>query len=266
MTKPGRGALVLMVLLPAGGAARAAPAPPSPKTLRAHRVDAPPRVDGVLDDPVWEPAEAVTDFVQQEPHVDEPASEETRVRVIFDAEAIYFGIECFDSTPAGVIGRERRRDNPLAADDRFEILLDTFHDHRNGYHFVINPLGTQYDALITDEGHDINAEWDERWWSETRVTDAGWTAEVKIPFTTLRSRADASTWGVNFKRFIRRKNETAQWTGWDRDFSFLQVSQAGHLEGLDGVRTGLKLRLKPYALGGVRRTPSSGERTSSPID
>jgi len=229
-------------------------------------VDAPPRVDGVLDDPVWEPAEAVTDFVQQEPHVDEPASEETRVRVIFDAEAIYFGIECFDSTPAGVIGRERRRDNPLAADDRFEILLDTFHDHRNGYHFVINPLGTQYDALITDEGHDINAEWDERWWSETRVTDAGWTAEVKIPFTTLRSRADASTWGVNFKRFIRRKNETAQWTGWDRDFSFLQVSQAGHLEGLDGVRTGLKLRLKPYALGGVRRTPSSGERTASPID
>src|SRR5207245_8421858 len=72
--------------------------------------------------------------------------------------------------------------------------------------------------------------------------------------------------GVNFKRFIRRKNETAQWTGWDRDFSFLQVSQAGHLTGIDGIRTGLKLRVKPYGLGGFKQAPSPGRGQGSAID
>jgi hypothetical protein len=210
-------------------------------------------MDGILDDAVWQRAEAVTDLIQQEPRVDEPVSENTEVRVLFDDEALYFGISCKDSDPSGVIARELRRDNSLSNDDRFEIVLDTFLDHRNAFYFVINPLGTQYDALITDEGQDINVEWDERWWSETSITDEGWSAEIKIPFTTLRSRSGVDTFGVNFKRFIRRKNETAQWMGWDRDFNFMQVSQAGHLKGLEGIRTGLKLRIKPYVTGGLKQ-------------
>jgi hypothetical protein len=222
------------------------------KTLHARRIATAVRVDGVLDDEAWREAESAFDFVQQDPHVDEPVSEATEVRVLVDEEAIYFGVVCHDSDPRGVIARELRRDNPFAGDDHFEILLDTFHDHRNAYHFAVNPLGTQYDALITDEGHDINAEWNERWWSETRITADGWTAEVKIPLTTLRSGDGLDTFGVNFKRYIRRKNESAHWTGWSRDFPFLQVSQAGHLGGVDQLKTGLKLRVKPYALGGFR--------------
>ena len=143
------------------------------------------------------------------------------------------------------------------------MVLDTFHDHRNAFHFAINPLGTQYDALITDEGQDVNLEWDERWWSVVTITETGWTAELRIPFKTLRSRDGTDTFGINFKRFIRRKNETAQWTGWDRDFNFLQVSQAGHLTGVEGVHAGLKLRIKPYVLGGFRdKSPAGGSRTS----
>lgn len=220
------------------------------KTIRALTVTSAPRLDGVLDEAVWARAQVIWDFVQQEPMVGEPMSERTEVRVLVDDEALYFGVSNFDADPSGIIARELRRDNPLAGDDRFEIVLDTFHDHRNAFHFVINPLGTQYDALITDEGQDVNVEWDERWWAETTVGPTGWVAEIKIPFTTLRSRAGIDAFGVNFKRFIRRKNETAQWMGWDRDFSFLQVSQAGHLQGIEGIRTGLKLRLKPYVLGG----------------
>src|SRR3989442_1535378 len=144
---------------------------------------------------------------------------------------------------------------PPASPAATETILDTFHDHRNGYHFVINPLGTQYDALITDEGHDVNTEWDERWRSETKVTPGGWTAEIEIPFTSLRSARDAEVWGVNFKRFIRRKNETAQWTGWDRDFSFLQVSQGAHLTAIAAIRTALNRRAKPSALGGSKKRP-----------
>ncbi|MEP6695051.1 MAG: DUF5916 domain-containing protein [Chloroflexota bacterium] len=246
-----RAAVVLGVLC-SGSRAAAQPAAPPARTVHALRIAAPIRIDGVLDEPPWRDAEAATGFVQQDPRVGEPVSEATEVRVLVDHDAIYFGIVCRDSNPAGVIARELRRDNPFAGDDHVEILLDTFHDHRNAYHFAVNPLGTQYDALITDEGHDVNAEWNERWWSETRITADGWTAEIKIPLTTLRSGPDLDTFGVNFKRYIRRKNESAHWTGWSRDFPFLQVSQAGHLLGVEQLHTGLKLRVKPYVLGGFR--------------
>jgi hypothetical protein len=252
-----RSAAVFGVLLSGARAAAQPPAAPA-KTLRALRIASPIHVDGVLDDEAWRIAEAAADFVQQDPHVGEPVSEATGVRVLVDHDAIYFGIICRDSDSHGVIARELRRDNPFASDDHVEILLDTFHDHRNAYHFAVNPLGTQYDALITDEGHDVNAEWNERWWSETRITADGWTAEIKIPLTTLRSGSDLDTFGVNFKRYIRRKNESAHWTGWSRDFPFLQVSQAGHLAGVEQLKTGLKLRVKPYLLGGFREIGSAG--------
>jgi Carbohydrate family 9 binding domain-like/Domain of unknown function (DUF5916) len=249
-------AAALGVLL---AAARAAAQPVQPtKSLTARHATSAIRVDGSLDDEAWKEAEAASDFVQQDPQVGEPASETTEVRVLVDGQAIYFGIVCRDSDPRGVIARELRRDNPFGGDDHFEILLDTFHDHRNAYHFAVNPLGTQYDALITDEGHDVNTEWNERWWSETRVTGDGWTAEIKIPLTALRAAPDLDTFGVNFKRYIRRKNESAHWTGWSRDFPFLQVSQAGHLAGVGQLKTGLRLRIKPYALGGFRDAASAG--------
>jgi hypothetical protein len=232
--------------------------PATTKTMRAQRMSSPVRVDGALDEEPWRMAAATTDFVQQDPNVDEPVSEATEVRVLVDDEAIYFGIVCRDADAHGVIARELRRDNAFAGDDHFEILLDTFHDHRNAYHFAINPLGTQYDAFITDEGHDVNTEWNERWWSETQRTAGGWTAEIKIPFTALRSGRDPDVFGVNFKRYIRRKNESAHWTGWSRDFPFLQVSQAGHLLGVERLKTGLKLRVKPYLLGGFRDAAGAG--------
>jgi hypothetical protein len=258
LTKGSLHGVLLLALVETAGATPAAQTPAATKSVRAHRITSPVRVDGLLDDEAWQQAETVTDFVQQDPHVNEPASEQTEARVLIDHEAIYFGVVCRDSDPHGVIARELRRDNPFAGDDHFEILLDTFHDHRNAFHFAVNPLGTQYDALITDEGHDINAEWNERWWSETRMTADGWTAEIRIPLTTLRSGKGLDTFGVNFKRYIRRKNESVHWTGWSRDFPFLQVSQAGHLTGVERLDTGLKLRVKPYLLGGFRDTETGG--------
>lgn len=244
---------LLPPLLAAADQPSPAAQPNGPKAVRAVRASTVLVIDGVLDEPAWQTAETVSDFIQQEPRVGEPVSERTEVRVLFDDDALYFGVRCFDSNPAGIVARERRRDNPLTSDDRFEIVLDTFHDHRNGYYFVINPLGTQFDALITDEGQDLNVEWDERWWSETRIDEQGWSAEIKLPLTSLRSARGIDTWGVNFKRFIRRKNEIAQWTAWDRDFLFYQVSQAGHLAGVGELRPGLTLRVKPYLLGGASR-------------
>ena len=145
------------------------------------------QVDGILDEPAWQQAAVIADFTQQDPAVGEPATERTEVRVILSGSTLHIGVICFDSQPDGIIGRERRRDNNLANDDRFEIILDTFHDHRNGFYFVTNPLGTRFDALITDEGVAINHEWDEAWWVEARITEQGWTLEFEIPLAILRA-------------------------------------------------------------------------------
>jgi hypothetical protein len=222
------------------------------RRIHALSIPGPIRVDGVLDDAAWAQAEMISEFTQQDPREGEPATERTEVRILLSPSTLYIGVMCFDAQPDRIVARERRRDNDLRNDDRFEVVLDTFHDRRNGFYFVTNPLGTRFDALITDEGVDINSEWDERWWVESKVSETGWSAEFEIPLAILRASRDRDTWGVNFQRFIRRKNEIAFWSGWDRDYTFLQVSQAGTLEGLAGAKTGLRARIKPYLLGAGR--------------
>ena len=216
------------------------------------------RVDGILDETVWQRASVANNFVQREPNEGEPASEITEVRVLYDNKFIYFGITCFDSSPELVGGSELGRDDSFANDDKFSILIDTFHDHRNGFLFSTNPLGTQFDALITDENSNFNVEWDEKWDSKVSINEQGWEIEIAIPFKSLRSpNSEVQTWGLEFGRLIRRKNEMSYWSGWDRDYQFFHVSQAGHLTDLKQVQTGLKLRVKPFAVGGFSQTPKN---------
>jgi hypothetical protein len=230
---------------PASGAAPVAGA----ARLEAVRTEQPPTIDGELNEAVWEETEPSTGFTQRDPQEGAPASERTEVRVLYDNTQIYFGIVCYDSNPSGIRATELRRDNGLGNDDIFEIILDTFYDRRNGYLFRINPLGTQYDATVTNEGQITNRNWDEKWDSQARITDIGWTAEIAIPFKTLRFlRAEADEeiiWGVNFHRTIKSKNEEVFWTAYNRDFDFEEVSRAGRLEGLAGIE-GFRFRLKPY--------------------
>jgi hypothetical protein len=90
----------------------------------------------------------------------------------------------------------------------------------------VNPVGTQQDALITDEGRDVNLSWDAPWISAGRIDETGWTVEIAIPLTTLRFTEGADTWGLNFARMIRRKNEETLWTSWQRDGARAPVSNA----------------------------------------
>jgi hypothetical protein len=177
--------------------------------------------------------------------------------VLFDSQQIYFGVTCFDSNPAGIRATELRRDNNFDNDDIFEIILDTFYDRRNGYLFRINPLGTQYDETVTNEGQSTNRNWDEKWDSQARITDTGWTAEIAIPFKSVRflktEEAEETIWGVNFHRTIKSKNEDVFWTAYNRDFDFEEVSRAGRLEGLSGLE-GFRFRLKPYFTSGGSKT------------
>ena len=121
------------------------------RIAQARPVDRAPRIDGTLDDPLWNQATPITNFLQREPFEGQAPTEETEVRILYTEDEVYFGIIFFDSNPTGLVATELRRDVSQELDDYFEIIIDSAHDRRNAYVFQMNPLGTQRDALITEE-------------------------------------------------------------------------------------------------------------------
>src|SRR6266542_2140595 len=226
---------------------------PSPnnslRRIQAVRITDALRIDGLLDEAAWSMAQAASEFLQQQPTEGAPASERTEVRVLFDDKNIYFGIRAFDSDAKHINARELVRDADFSNDDTIAIVLDTYHDRRNAFRFIVNPLGTQQDALITDEGRDINVTWNGSWISASRIDDKGFTVEIEIPLTTLRFKEGIESWGFNISRVIRRKNELSLWTGWQRSFGLERVSQAGELSGVEDIRRRRLREIKPYASG-----------------
>ncbi len=217
-------------------------------------MDHAPKLDGTLNDPLWLDAKPITDFRQREPHEGETATEKTEVRILYTRHAVYFGIHCYDSEPSRIIATELRRDVSQGLDDHFEILIDSNHDRRGAYVFEINPLGTQNDGLVVEEqggtdGGDFDRGWDGVWTSDARITSDGWIATIGIPFTTLNFTHSLDVvWGLNFKRFIRRKNEEDLWSAYRRTFGIAKVSQAGELSGIKDIGSGKLFIVKPYGL------------------
>jgi hypothetical protein len=260
---------------PRGIGARALPnaAPSVPqegaRTAEAVRVDSAPKLDGTLDDPLWQSAKLITDFRQREPQEGEAATEKTEVLILYTRHAVYFGIHCYDSAPFRIVATELRRDVSQDLDDHFEILIDSNHDRRGAYVFEVNPLGTQSDGLIVEEqgggdGGDFDRGWDGVWTSEARITSNGWTATIEIPFSTLNfTKSKDVIWGLNFKRFIRRKNEEDLWSAYRRTFGITKVSEAGDLSGIKNIGSGRLFIVKPYGL--VRYDKQTGQDPLFPL-
>jgi hypothetical protein len=223
------------------------------RRIKAVRTTEEIRIDGMLNETAWNQAATASGFRQQEPREGAPATEETEVRVLYDDRHLYVGIRALDSEPDKINARELTRDASFSNDDKIEILLDTYHDRRNAYRFAVNPLGTQQDALITDEGRDVNLSWDAAWISAGRKDQTGYTVEVAIPLTTLRYNEGAPVWGFNVARIIRRKNEENIWTSWQRSFGLERVSQAGELLGVEDIHRRRLLEFKPYVTGGWKK-------------
>ena len=240
----------------------------SPPVTGAIRVETPPVLDGdVLGDPAWENALIATAFVQNRPDEGQVASERTEVRVVFTEDTVYFGVVCYDREPQSIIVTDSRRDSSLEDSDSFQIILDTFLDQQNGFVFGTSPSGQEYDGQLVNEGTGgsgmgrggqtsgagggFNLNWDGVWQVQTLITNIGWSAEFAIPFRTIRFPARAEqTWGVNFQRNIRRRNEAVYWAPLPRQFDLFRVSMAGELEGLEAPE-GLwrTAQLTPYVVG-----------------
>lgn len=235
------------------------------KVIHAEQVHEAIEIDGRLDEPAWRSAPFVDDFVIQEPDEGKPLPERTEVRVLYDDKHLYIGFECWDSEPTKIIANEMRRDSSIWQNDNVYVMLDTYGDRRRNYFFRFNALGAYEDAAVTDDGENINGDWDAVLDVAGRRHEHGWTVEVAIPFTQLRfQEALSMEWGVNFGRNLLSRHITAQWVPIPRSEGYMGTYRPryqGRLVGLKGIRSTAHFEVVPYFLGGLSRESERGWKT-----
>jgi hypothetical protein len=228
------------------------------RRLLAKRATGPIVIDADLREADWQMAPVAMHFIQNEPREGEPATYDTEVRFLYDDVNLYFGVIAHDEEPGKIIVNDLTRDFNTRSGDIFGLVLDTFHDERNGFMFETNPAGAMFDAQFVNEGREFNQNWDGVWFVKSRVTEAGWVTEMAIPLKTVRfQHLDPQTWGVNFVRRTRRLNEDSYWAPLPRIHRFTRLSLAGTLEGLEGLEPRRDIKVTPYAKGDVTDAASS---------
>lgn len=204
------------------------------------------QLDGRFGESVWASADSVVDFTQRDPDEGTPVSERTVVRFVAATDGLWIGVWAYDREPGRIRHAQLRRDADLGSDDSFTIALDAQRDRRSGFLFSVNPNGALQDAeILSFESQ--NTQWDGVWDARARIVHDGWTAEIFIPWQTLRYPAGATDWGLNMQRFIRRKNETSLWRAWRRPEGIRFLEREGTLSGLTGLPGRARAEVRPYA-------------------
>ena len=232
-----------------------------PKSFKAFPIKSGDiKLDGRLDDTFWSDITGISDFLVQEPVEGGEPTEKTTIKIAYDENYLYIGAIFYDSNPDGIKAFKMRKDAPLNTDDRFMWILDTYLDGRNAYFFEINPRGLMGDGLLTiGQGRSLNKDWDGIWRPWTYIGDFGWSAEIRIPFHTLNFDPKTSTWGINFQRTIRRKNEEILWSGHKRNQGIYRPQDAGRLTGLNNISQGLGLELVGYGKAEALKVQNESE-------
>ncbi len=243
---------------PLAAAAQDAPAEFS-SAAQAHRLRAAPvqgeiRVDGRLDEPDWQSAEVSEGFVQVTPQPGAPATQRTTVRVLYDDRNLYVGMRMYDEEPDEIAAQLARRGSTGIFSDWAGIAIDSYHDRRTAFGFVVSPAGVQRDMLFHDDTEQDDS-WEAVWDAAATVDSLGWTAEFRIPLSQLRfgqAEGDEQVWGINFARVIAREDEQAFWAPVPPTSSRL-VSLFGTLHGLENLGPPRRLEITPYLLSRLDR-------------
>jgi hypothetical protein len=223
----------------------------------AVRTTEPMTIDGRFDEPAWERATPIGNFLQRRPRNGEPMTERTEVRILYDDDNLYIGVFCFDSEPDKIIVNSLQKDYQTQESDGVTVLIDGLYDRRSGFTFVTNPGGARRDVQLSNDGSG-NTNWDGVWDVKTSINDQGWIAEYVVPFKTLRfSSAPTQEWGFQVSRRMPRKNEEGDWSPLPQNFSNFRMSLAGHLRGLENIKQGRNLKVKPYVSTGVTQARSA---------
>ncbi|RMG76969.1 MAG: hypothetical protein D6707_11715, partial [Bacteroidetes bacterium] len=210
------------------------------------------KLDGLLNEPIWNKASFIDHLIMVEPDENAPASYKTEVRIISDDKNIYFGIKCFDD-PEKITAYTKVRDAELDGEDYIKIVLDTYLDKRNGYIFAVNPFGARYDAVISRRGEDENKNWDGVWEAKTSFDSLGWTAEIVIPVKTMSFGENLNSWGFNIERRIERLLEIDRWTAINQNQKVSSLNEEGIINGINKFDLGKGLLIKLSPLAGFNR-------------
>ncbi|MEC4677569.1 MAG: carbohydrate binding family 9 domain-containing protein [Nitrospirota bacterium] len=212
------------------------------------------KIDGLLNETLWQLGDVADHFVQQEPHVGAAALAHSFVRMAYDETHLYIAAILRDPKPEKIHADERQEDGRFDRSDAFAVLIDTYHDHQNGFFFESNPLSAMADALVSQEGSAINRDWDGSWQVAAQRTARGWSVEFKIPFETLRFRpGDGQTWGIQFRRRVPHLKEVSFWSPLSIEQNFFEISRSGHLEGIKVPNKKKPFSFKPYVRGAYQK-------------
>jgi len=235
------------------------------KIITAVRTEKPPVIDGMVNDSQWQTAPAGLDFTQFDPNEGALPSEVTSVRLLYDDDALYVGVICYDSKPSEIVQQLTRRDRSTES-DRFSVQIDSYNDNQTAFVFSTNVSGIQNDGVLSQDGAVYDITWDAVWTVKTRRHMDGWSAEFEIPYHALRFTEQSEgvhIWGINFRRYISRKHETDEWVMIPRGERAF-VSKWGHVAGIRNITPPLHLTLAPYVSGkGTYTTATGGLPASS---
>ena len=214
------------------------------RTLTATRFPEPPLPDGIISRGEWPMVDSATGFIQMEPQKGKAATETTVAYLGYDNKNIYVAIISYYDNPEKIVARLQTRDELTKNDDLVAVVLDTYNDRRTAYVFFVNALNTQIDMRVSDDGRNLDLNWDTEWQSATAKFSHGWVAEFVVPFRSIKYKSGQTIWGINFGRIIRSNAETAYWSGaLNDDF---RISQGGILEGIEPSQPGARVKLFPY--------------------
>ena len=238
--------------------------------VKAYRTVQIVKIDGELNEPDWQNAEPISQFIQVVPDEGKRITQPTEARILYDKQNLYFGFTCFDSDMSKLVANDMRRDGHLYRDDNVFVLLDTYNDQRNGFFFRVNPLGALQESAVIKGGTSVHLSWNVVWASRTRITKDHWTAEIAIPFSQLRFKPSAKmTWGLNLGRKIIRNEEEAIWIPMPKSYgpwAKVRTVNLGRLVGLDGITPSRHIELLPYALPGFSRSSQGEMETKRVLD
>jgi len=214
-----------------------------------QKVSSSPKIDGYIEESFWGNLTPHKDFVQFDPYNGKPPSEVTIAYIANDEDNLYFAFNCLDSQPGKIKGDLTPRGKfALNTNDDVRIILDTYYDKRNEYVFIVNSKGVQWDS-----------PGDYVWKSGVMVNEDGWSAEIKIPFKSIRfPEASSKPWGVNFARYIFRLKEKSYLTHVGLDD--VKLEKSALIYGLRRIKGGKSIEMFPYS--GYRDSVSGDEKDS----
>ena len=218
------------------------------KQLQIERATLAPKIDGILNDAVWQSANVATDFVQFRPEmgITLPSNQRTEVKITYDDDAIYVAAYLYDD-PKDIMKQLTARDN-FGQTDFFTLVLNPNNDGQNDTNFIVFSSGVQADAISSPSiGEDFS--WNAVWDSAVKINDDGWSLEMKIPYRTLRfDNQEAPTWGLQFHRQFRRFRSQYTWNPIDITKGYVGLYH-GELKGLEGIEPPTRLILYPFSTG-----------------